>query len=273
MDALHQHLSLAQFFAEQFAAFPQVTAVGISGSVMAGQGSQSSDIDLYVFCETPIPVEERQWIAAIRGFTQADFNLQYWDTGDEWFDAPSGIEVDVMFWDIHWLACQISTVMEHHQASMGYTTAHWHTVQQMKVLFDRQGELAALIAMAQADYPEPLRRNIIEKNAPLLHAIIPAYTHQIEKAVRRGDLVSVNHRLAAYLASYFDILFAVNRRLHPGEKRLIPFALKHCTLLPDGFAADLHALLSPERTPDEEWLETLTHLNQAMDTLLHLQGF
>ena len=59
-----------------------------------------------------------------------------------------------------------------------------------------------------------LRQNIIALNYPVLRGVIPAYANQLEKAVKRHDLVSVNHRLAALFASYFDIIFAVSRQLH-----------------------------------------------------------
>ena len=57
-------------------------------------------------------------------------------------------------------------------------------------------------------------------------AIISSYEWQIQAAFLRQDLVSLNHRVGAWLASYFDILFAANRRFHPGEKRLLTHAEK-----------------------------------------------
>jgi hypothetical protein len=272
MASLQKHLELAKFFAEKFSQYPEIDAVGISGSIMAGQGSPTSDIDLYIFCTSIIPVEERRKIARLRGYSKANFNLQYWDTGDEWFDKDTGIEVDMMHWDRHWIEEQLTKVIDRHESSIGYTTCFWHTIKQIDILFDRHEWLTTLKQKAQAEYPEPLRQNIIQKNYPLLHSIIPAFSNQLEKAVKRGDLFSINHRLTEYLASYFDILFAMNRILHPGEKRLIPFAIGNCPLLPEDFESDITALLVPQSTPDENWLKTLDHFNQAIDRLLRDNG-
>ena len=81
---------------------------------------------------------------------------------------------------------------------------------------------------------------IIKKNLPVLGANIHSYEQQIRSAFRRRDRVSLNHRTAACLASYFDILFAANRRFNPGEKRL----LVHVQALlskPEGVTADVEA--------------------------------
>jgi predicted nucleotidyltransferase len=271
MQKMMQHHELAQWMANRFAQFESVQAVAISGSVMGGRGQENSDIDLYVIGS--VPLEERKKLAAERGFTCADFNLNYWDPGDEWFDAPTGIEVDVMYWSKDWLGEQLEKVIDRHESAIGYTTCFWNTVRQAGILFDRDGWLTGLKEKAQAPYPEALRQAIVEKNYPLLHNIIPAYTHQLEKAIGRNDLVSVNHRLGAYLASYFDVLFAFNRVLHPGEKRLISFAQARCQQLPVGMAEDLEYLLAPHETPGEAWLQRLSHLNNALDDLLRVGGF
>ena len=73
-------------------------------------------------------------------------------------------------------------------------------------------------------YPERLARAVVQKNLPVLGTIISSYEQQIQAAFLRQDLVSLNHRVAAWLSSYFDILFAANRRFHPGEKRLLALA-------------------------------------------------
>ncbi len=73
--------------------------------------------------------------------------------------------------------------------------------------------------MAQIDFPENLRSAIIKNNRNLLNGKLPSYDRQIKKAQERGDIVSVNHRITAFLESYFDVIFALNRQTHPGEKK------------------------------------------------------
>jgi hypothetical protein len=75
-------------------------------------------------------------------------------------------------------------------------------------------------------YPDGLIRAVIAKNFPVLGPIISSYEDQIESAFVQRDLVSLVHRTAAWLASYFDIVFAVNRQYHPGEKRLLAQAAR-----------------------------------------------
>ncbi len=75
-----------------------------------------------------------------------------------------------------------------------------------------------------------------------------AYLRQVAKAAKRGDLVSVNHRVAALLASYFDILFALNRKPHPGEKRLVVLAQRDCPIRPPSMETDIANLLAASGT-------------------------
>ena len=95
----------------------------------------------------------------------------------------------------------------------------------------------------------------------------------LEKAVKRRDLVSVNHRLAGLLASYFDILFAFNRALHPGEKRLAHKAAALCERLPQDFQVDLQDVLHQSGLADQQFLVRLRDLLDHLDQWLVLDGF
>ena len=93
------------------------------------------------------------------------------------------------------------------------------------------------------EYPEELQKNIIAKNLPLLNfKLVASFIEQVEKAIKRDDLISVNHSISAFLASYFDVLFAKNKILHCGEKRLKNYALKVCKVLPKNFENDINDL-------------------------------
>ena len=98
-----------------------------------------------------------------------------------------------------------------------------------------------------------------------------SYRYQIERALARNDWVSINHRVAALLASYFDILFAVNHLLHPGEKRLVAFVETHCRLAPAGMNSRLHELLAAVAF-DQSLLQKLDALLDGLDELLRAAG-
>ena len=51
-------------------------------------------------------------------------------------------------------------------------------------------------------YPAELKRNIISKQLLLLEQGIPAFSKQIQKAIKRQDLLSMNHRSSEFFASY-----------------------------------------------------------------------
>ena len=242
----------------------------MAGSLTSGAGTdKSTDIDLYVYTTALVPLEARlAMIESVGGASRADMNLDYWDLGDEWFHAPTGIEVDVIFWDTQWIESMLDRVLRLHQASAGYTTSFWHTIRNSHILFDRKGWMAQLIARSEQPYPEELRRAIIRRNHALLRGIIPAYLHQVEKAAGRGDLVSVNHRVAALLASYFDVIFAANGVLHPGEKRLLEQAGRLCASLPQEMAAQVTAVLQTAGLPGNAVAENITLLLDAMDRWL-----
>jgi hypothetical protein len=266
-----KHQQLARQLAGLFSTYSQVEAVALGGSLSSGAATDSqSDIDLYVFTTALLPLAERQAIVqAAGGASRANMDLTFWDLGDEWFDAASGIEVDIIYWDTRWIDEQIERVLGQHQASLGYTTCFWHTLRQAQALFDRNGWLAALQARCDQPYPEALRRAIIAKNLPVLRAVIPSYLHQIEKAVRRADLVSINHRVAALLASYFDILFALNRLPHPGEKRLLAWAQQRCPRQPPQMAIQVQAVLQAAGAADPALVE---HCNALIDGIEALAG-
>lgn len=265
--------SLAQMVAAEFSALPQVEAVALAGSRTAQVSDATSDFDIYVYTREDIPVTRRAAIAS-RFAEQIELDNQFWEPGDEWIESSSGVGVDLIYRTPQWIEEQLERVLVKHQASVGYSTCFWCNVLTSRTLYDKNGWYGRLKLTADQPYPEPLRQAIIAKNHPILRRNISAYTHQIEKAVMRQDRVSVNHRVAALLASYFDILFAINRLPHPGEKRLVEWAIKSCSMLPRNMEPHLDDLL---RAASLEWqnqdiLKCAHRLIDALDELLRQES-
>jgi len=233
---------LAKAIADKFGALPQVVAVALAGSRTTAASNDASDYDFYVYVQEDIPVEIREAIAQgapaeliAREFgDRIEINNQFWEPGDEWIDTPSGCGVDIMYRTSQWIEEQLDRVLINHQASVGYSTCFWWNILISACLSDKEGWFKQLQEKANQPYPEPLKQAIIAKNYPILRRNISAYTHQLESAINRNESVSIIHRTAALLASYFDIIFAVNSVPHPGEKRLVEWVKKLCLKVPDG---------------------------------------
>lgn len=226
----------------ELSALPQVEAMALGGSRAGDHYDEKSDYDLYVYVTEPISEEVRRPILE-RCCSYMEIGNHFWEYEDN-CTLKNGIDIDILWRDLDDFTAGVAVVVEEFRPSNCYTTCMWHNLRTCKILYDRAGRLKAAKDRFDVPYPEELKRNIVERSLKLLRGTMPAFDGQIEKAVRRGDRVSINHRVTEFLASYFDILFALNGQTHPGEKRLVSLCRECCPVLPEGFGENLDALFT-----------------------------
>jgi len=249
----------------EYKIFPQVKAIAIGGSSAANTSDNNSDIDVYVFVENDIPVVERENIIK-QISSKYEVGGEYFGSGDEYFVDSLNQQFDVMFWNVNWFENIVENVWIKNYPSNGYTTAFLYTLNNFKIEYDPTSWLSELQNKIKTDYPQKLKENIIKRNLMLMkEKPFASYYEQVEKALKRNDLVSVNHRISAFLASYFDIIFAINELLLPGEKRLIQYAKDNCKILPKDFEENIVNLL---KQPNENTLNILNTMTKNLKDLL-----
>jgi len=249
-----------------FRDLPQIEAIALGGSRAGICYDEKSDYDVYLYCTAPIPEDIRREILS-RCCSYMEIGNHFWELEDN-CTLKNGIDIDILYRNLDDFLQEVSFVAEEHIPRNGYTTCMWHNLNSCRILFDRNGRLTEARHRFHIPYPPQLKQNIIEHNRKLLHGTLPAYDGQILKAVSRQDLISVNHRVSAFLESYFDILFALNEQTHPGEKRLIPLAKERCAILPRDFENNLNALLSHLFAEPELIADDLTAILQELEKIL-----
>ncbi|GAA5214233.1 DUF4037 domain-containing protein [Corallincola platygyrae] len=248
---------------------PQIDAILLAGSRGADRADPSSDYDVYVYLNAAVDVETRKTITD-RHCKYMELNNQFWETEDDGV-LNDGVEVELIYRGLDWIEGELSRVVEQCQAGVGYTTCFWANLLDSKILFDRDGKAEELQKRFTVPYPAALKQAIVSKCFPLMKAQIPAYYHQLEKALKRGDKVSVNHRTAEMFAAYFDMLFAVNEIPHPGEKRMVALAGQG-NHLPEQWEHDIDLLLSQAGSMDMGLLDTLGNLTERLAEVLRAQN-
>ena len=250
----------------EFSALPEVEAIALGGSRAGADHDEKSDYDLYIYC-TGIPDEGVRRSILEKCCQYMEIGNSFWELEDD-CTLKDGVDIDILYRDLGDFSRTIHAVVEEHTAYNGYTTCMWHNLLHSRILYDRNGKLADLQNRYRIPYPEELRNNIVRKNMRLLTGNLPSYDTQIRKAAARGDMVSVNHRTAAFLESYFDILFAWNRLTHPGEKRMVRYAREQAEVLPADFEKNLDRLFQNLFTDPDTALETIAAMVSALEDII-----
>ena len=250
----------------EFALLPEVEAIALGGSRAGEHYDEKSDYDLYIYCSrTPEEAVRKQILS--KHCQYMEIGNSFWELEDD-CTLKDGVDIDILYRNIEDFAQEICSVVEKHLAHNGYTTCMWHNLLHSKILYDKNGKLTALKRQYQIPYPDELKDQIIQRNLRLLRGNLPSYDMQIKKAAARKDRVSVNHRTAAFLESYFDIIFALNKLTHPGEKRMIQYAKEQAEILPADFEENLDCLFQNLFTDSDMALKTLAAIISALEDVI-----
>ena len=224
----------------KFKELPEVEAIALGGSRATGRNDETSDYDVYIYISKPIEESIRKNI--LTEFCKyMEISNTFWELEDD-VTLKDNIDMDIIYRNFDDFKNIIESVVENHIAYNGYTTCMWHNLITSTIIFDKTGRLTTLKERFSISYPRQLKENIINKNLSLLSGMLPSFDKQIKKAEERNDYVSVNHRVTEFLASYFDIIFALNEMTHPGEKRMQSICSKECKVLPNNFDENLNKL-------------------------------
>lgn len=252
---------------QDFSAIEQIEAIAIGGSRASDYSDLNSDYDVYIYYRFDVSKGQRKQILE-KYCNTIELDNQFWETEDNCI-LKNGIFVDLVYRNIDDFLKGIHRVVYEYQASNGYTTCLWHNLIHSHIVFDRHHMLKEAVAKYDISYPEQLRRNIITRNMCLLSGALPSYDEQIKKAVLLKDYNSIQHRTTEFLSSYFDVIFALNKKTHPGEKRLVKICLLECSILPLDFEKNLLYLFQNMFTDLEKYesflKKMITNLRQTVE--------
>ena len=227
---------------EELGRIPQIEAIALGGSRATGRNDEKSDYDVYVYTTDSIDESVRRSI--LEPYCRyMEIGNTFWELEDD-VTLKDGIDMDIIYRNMDEFEKMVSSVVIDCMPWNGYTTCMWHNLITSQIVLDKNGKLNKMQEKYRIPYPKKLKENIISNNLKLLSGTLPSFDMQIKKAENRGDLVSVNHRVTEFLASYFDIIFALNEMTHPGEKRMQSICSKECCILPSNFDENLRRLFN-----------------------------
>jgi hypothetical protein len=210
---------------------PGYVAMSLGGSIQAGLADERSDYDIHVFWRAPLakPSLRARYLEAIADPDRVRVDIRSWGLED-WVYVDGKL-VELIYFNLDELQSHVAQAYTTGLSDEGFATALLYTIASGRPLFDATGEIAALRQRLNTEFPEPTRDLLLRHHTPLLGI----YVKHLRLAQTRGDLLSVQHRRYTVQMVFFNLLFTLNRRYHPGEKRLLLHA-ERCSLQPEDLA-------------------------------------
>jgi Domain of unknown function (DUF4037) len=256
--------------ASAFGSIPGIEAVAWCGSAAMGVADAHSDFDFYVYTNAPMSLENRRSVISQRS-RHSQLNNLFWELEDEWMDWENR-RFNAMYRACDFVLGEMDARLDRYSADLGYTTAYCFSVANGFILHDPLQWLGTVQQRLRQPFPEPLIRAIIAKNRPVLGGGMQScYLAQMKAAIARDDLISLNHRAAVWIASYTDIIFAVNRRYHPGEKRLLMY-LQGLPELPEKALEDVPQLCALAGSLSSPIIEHVSGMLSRLDRWVENNG-
>ena len=262
---------LAYQIVNEYRNLNEVIAVAIGGSGASGRKDNFSDINIYIITKEHISLETRKRIVG-KLSDEKEINNTIWGDTDEFILRNSDIQIDISYFDISWLKGTLDNILYNYSAELGYSTCFWYNVINSMIIYDRDNTFKKFQKEYTIDFPFELKRNIIIKNYPILKDNLSSYYNKIEKAIKRGDIISINNRVSAFIDSYFDIIFAINEMPHPGKNKLISIVENKCNKKPEEFSNNLSTLLNYSNNCNEIILESIDNILESLKKLLKEEG-
>lgn len=224
-----------------------IRAVSLGGSRAVGLADRTSDTDLYAWYRGTLATAGLRQAALARLADDDEvMSLEVFGPEDHWHVA--GELVEVVYLDLDEMEGQARRARSEGLGGEVCATAFLHTAYEGVPINDPYGELARLRADL-ATYPEATRTRQLAE----LPVMADEFASQLHKAQAREDWPMVTRRRAGLLDVTVSLMFALNRRYHPGEKRLLVH-VEHCDVRPELLGQRLRAACLAD--PDDPALAT-----------------
>jgi len=243
-----------------------IQALALGGSRTTERTDEKSDYDFYLYSENGIDQDTRRKILS-KHCKYFEIGNNYWELEDNG-QLNCGIDFDIIYRNSQQFVKTVADVVENYNAYNGFTTCLWHNVLNSEIIFDKDDMFKKIKERFSIPYPQKLKENIIKRNMALLSDSVISYDKQIMKSIYRKDLINLNNRISAFLASYFDIIFAVNELPNPGEKRIMEICLNKCKVLPNGFERNVNSLIQNMNNNESKILETIKNIIYELKKIL-----